>query len=66
MAVIPDDTAGKAICEALGLDHTKVYSIDINLKALNVGLVTVGMYLTHEDTKAIVSVLKEYKLVPKE
>ena len=53
---------GVEICEALGLDPDKVYSLSLHLRVNQMAVVEVG-YRPDEEIQGIVPALRHYKLV---
>ena len=65
MTELTGQAAGKAICEALGLDPSKVKAIALNFEVGDVATADVVMYVENSDIGRIVTVVKEYTLEEK-
>jgi hypothetical protein len=61
-----DGAFGKAICDALGLQDCVVKSIRLTVASGEMVTVEVHQFLTWEQSLAMLEVLREYRLVPKD
>lgn len=62
MAKIIGIQIGKQVCEALGLDASKVRSIDIHVKANELVTAQVEHYIDGDEAQKLVNVLSAYTL----
>lgn len=65
MATISSMPFGIKVCEVLGIDPKKTGDIIISIPTNDVILVTINQYLQDTEADKLISVLKEYDLVPK-
>ena len=62
MAKIVGNPIGKQVCEALGLDASKVRTIDLHIQANEFVTATVMHYVTSEQMDSLLKVLSAYTL----
>lgn len=56
---------GKELCSVLGLDSSKVRSIQITVHAEDVVLVTTQSFLLTKESTELIEILHNYHLIPK-
>jgi len=57
-------TFGKELCEALGLDPGRVFSIELKSAVHEVDTLTIGQYADNDRYSEVGKVFKKYKIEP--
>ena len=65
MSISRTDNICADICRALGLDPNLMKMVNIHMAANRIVTITTKAYLESEDGKALIPVLKKYRLVDK-
>lgn len=64
--VVAKGDVGTKICEALGLEASKVFQLDLSMRTGSMVEIRVGMYVDRDNLEGLATVFKKYQLVEKE